>query len=332
MLRSSILLLLLLLGSCGRNTKMVQMMNQGPAQGSTFSISYLVPEGIDYRIEIDSILDEIDAQMSLWIEDSEISRLNRGDSIYLSSSFHAVIMRSLLYSELSGGAFDISIGPLIKAWGFSGGVRKVQVNVDSLMKYVGYERLIVSRPDMLEKYALPFGFEIDVNGIAQGFTVDAVVNFLKNKSIENYMVEIGGEVSCKGKNINGQAWRIGIEEPSEQRIAGQFQTIIELDTMSLATSGNYRKYWEDERGQKVVHSVDPETGIPFISNLLSASVIAPNATMADALATASMIKGVLGATEMIEQLPSIEAYFIVGTKFGEIHVQQTSGWERYSIK
>ena len=307
-------------------------MNQGPAQGSTFSISYLVPEGIDYRIEIDSILDEIDAQMSLWIEDSEISRLNRGDSIYLSSSFHAVIMRSLLYSELSDGAFDISIGPLIKAWGFSGGVRKDQVNVDSLMKYVGYERLIVSRPDMLEKYALPFGFEIDVNGIAQGFTVDAVVNFLKNKSIENYMVEIGGEVSCKGKNINGQAWRIGIEEPSEQRIAGQFQTIIELDTMSLATSGNYRKYWEDERGQKVVHSVDPETGIPFISNLLSASVIAPNATMADALATASMIKGVLGATEMIEQLPSIEAYFIVGTKFGEIHVQQTSGWERYSIK
>ena len=332
MLRSSILLLLLLLGSCGRNTKMVQMMNQGPAQGSTFSISYLVPEGIDYRIEIDSILDEIDAQMSLWIEDSEISRLNRGDSIYLSSSFHAVIMRSLLYSELSDGAFDISIGPLIKAWGFSGGVRKDQVNVDSLMKYVGYERLVVSRPDMLEKYALPFGFEIDVNGIAQGFTVDAVVNFLKNKSIENYMVESGGEVSCKGKNINGQAWRIGIEEPSEQRIAGQFQTIIELDTMSLATSGNYRKYWEDERGQKVVHSVDPETGIPFISNLLSASVIAPNATMADALATASMIKGVSGAIEMIEQFPSAEGYFIVGTKFGEIEVQQTSGWEKYSIK
>ncbi|MEC8458549.1 MAG: FAD:protein FMN transferase [Bacteroidota bacterium] len=332
MLRSSIFLLLLLLDSCGRNPKMVQMMNQGPAQGSTFSISYIVPEGIDYRIEIDSILDEIDAQMSLWIEDSEISRLNRGDSIYLSSSFHSVIMRSLLYSELSGGAFDITIGPLIKAWGFSGGVRKDQVNVDSLIKYVGYERLIVSRPDMSEKYALPYGFKIDVNGIAQGFTVDLVVNFLKNKGVENYMVEIGGEVSCKGKNINGHAWRIGIEEPNKQRIAGQFQTIIELDTMSLATSGNYRKYWEDESGQKVVHSIDPETGIPFISNLLSASVIAPNATMADALATASMIKGVLGAIEMIEQSSSTEAYFIVGTEFGEIEVQQTSGWEKYSIK
>jgi thiamine biosynthesis lipoprotein len=333
MMRSLILLLLVLLGSCGRNPKMVQMTNQGPAQGSTFSISYLVPEGVDYRTEIDSILDDMDAQMSLWINNSEISRLNRGDSIYLSSSFQSVIMKSLLYSELTEGAFDITIAPLIKGWGFSGGVRKDYVNVDSLMNYVGYQRLVASSPGaMLEKYALPSGYEIDVNGIAQGFTVDLVVNLLKNKGVENYMVEIGGEVRCKGTNIQGRKWRIGIEEPSEQRIAGQFQTIVELDTMSLATSGNYRKYWEDERGQKVVHSIDPETGMPFISNLLSASIIAPNATMADALATASMIKGVLGAIEMIEQFPSAEGYFIVGTKLGEIEVQQTSGWEKYSIK
>ena len=239
----------------------------------------------------------------------------------------------MLYSELTEGAFDITIAPLIKGWGFSGGVRKDYVNVDSLMNYVGYQRLVASRPGaMSDKYALPSGYEIDVNGIAQGFTVDLVVNLLKNKAVENYMVEIGGEVRCKGTNIQGRKWRIGIEEPNEQRVAGQFQTIIELDTMSLATSGNYRKYWEDERGQKVVHSIDPETGMPFISNLLSASIIAPNATMADALATASMIKGVLGAIEMIEQFPSAEGYFIVGTKLGEIEVQQTSGWEKYSIK
>ena len=242
-MRSLILLLLVLLGSCGRNPKMVQMTNQGPAQGSTFSISYLVPEGVDYRTEIDSILDDMDAQMSLWINNSEISRLNRGDSIYLSSSFQSVIMKSLLYSELTEGAFDITIAPLIKGWGFSGGVRKDYVNVDSLMNYVGYQRLVASRPGaMLEKYALPSGYEIDVNGIAQGFTVDLVVNLLKNKAVENYMVEIGGEVRCKGTNIQGRKWRIGIEEPNEQRVAGQFQTIIELDTMSLATSGNYRKY------------------------------------------------------------------------------------------
>jgi thiamine biosynthesis lipoprotein len=124
MMRSLILLLLVLLGSCGRNPKMVQMTNQGPAQGSTFSISYLVPEGVDYRTEIDSILDDMDAQMSLWINNSEISRLNGGDSIYLSSSFQSVIIKSLLYSELTEGAFDITIAPLIKGWGFSGGVRK----------------------------------------------------------------------------------------------------------------------------------------------------------------------------------------------------------------
>jgi len=137
MMRSLILLLLVLLGSCGRNPKMVQMTNQGPAQGSTFSISYLVPEGVDYRTEIDSILDDMDAQMSLWINNSEISRLNRGDSIYLSSSFSECYNKSLLYSELTEGAFDITIAPLIKGWGFSGGVRKRYVNVDSLMNYVG---------------------------------------------------------------------------------------------------------------------------------------------------------------------------------------------------
>ena len=137
MIRIWIVLLFVTLGSCGRNPKMVQMTNQGPAQGSTFSISYLVPEGVDYRTEIDSILDVMDAQMSLWINNSEISRLNRGDSIYLSSSFQGVIMKSLLYSELTEGAFDITIAPLIQGWGFSGGVRKDYFNVDSLMNYVG---------------------------------------------------------------------------------------------------------------------------------------------------------------------------------------------------
>ena len=143
MMRSLILLLFVLLGSCGRNPKMVQMTNQGPAQGSTFSISYLVPEGVDYRTEIDSILDDMDAQMSLWINNSEISRLNRGDSIYLSSSFQSVIMKSLLYSELTEGAFDITIAPLIKGWGFSGGVRKDYVNVDSLKNYVDTKDLLL---------------------------------------------------------------------------------------------------------------------------------------------------------------------------------------------
>jgi thiamine biosynthesis lipoprotein len=308
------------------------MTNQGPAQGSTFSISYLVPEGVDYRSEIDSVLDAMDAQMSLWVGNSEISVLNNGDSIFLSTDFYDVILKSLMLSELTDGAFDISIAPLIQAWGFSGGSRKDAINIDSLMNFVGYKGMVAHRPGKrLEKYALPQGYAIDVNAIAQGYTVDVVASLLESEDVSNYMIEIGGEVRCNGVNARGRKWRIGIEEPSEERVTGQFQTIVELDSMSLATSGNYRKYWEDETGQKVVHSIDPETGRPVISNLLSASIIAPTATTADALATACMIKGIVGATNMLDRFPGVEGYFIVGAKFGEIEVIETPGWKRYTV-
>ena len=326
------LLSLAILASCSSRPELVQMTNQGPAQGSTFSISYLVPEGVDYRSEIDSVLDAMDAQMSLWVGNSEISVLNNGDSIFLSTDFYDVILKSLMLSELTDGAFDISIAPLIQAWGFSGGSRKDAINIDSLMNFVGYKGMVAHRPGKrLEKYALPQGYAIDVNAIAQGYTVDVVASLLESEDVSNYMIEIGGEVRCNGVNARGRKWRIGIEEPSEERVTGQFQTIVELDSMSLATSGNYRKYWEDQTGQKVVHSIDPETGRPVISNLLSASIIAPTATTADALATACMIKGIVGATNMLDRFPDVEGYFIVGTKFGEIEVIETPGWKRYTV-
>jgi len=323
---------LLLLWSCQSTPELVQMTNQGPAQGSTFSISYLVPEGVDYRKDIDSILKSMDQQMSLWVENSEISRLNRGDSVYLSNDFQGVILKSIYISELTNGDFDITIAPLIKAWGFSGGTRKDSINVDSLMNYVGYKGLVASRPGpMLEKFALPKGYQIDVNAIAQGYTVDIVSDFFHNANVHNYMIEIGGEVRCKGTNIDGRKWRIGIEQPQEERAAGQYQTIVVLDTMSLATSGNYRKFWVDERGQRVVHTIDPETGQPVISNLLSVSIIANNATFADALATACMVTGLARAKAMIERFPNTEGYFIVGNKYGEFEVQTTSNWSQYEL-
>lgn len=323
---------LAILASCSSRPELVQMTNQGPAQGSTFSISYLVPEGADYRTVIDSVLLSMDHQMSLWVENSEISVLNNGDSIFLTTDFYDVILKSLMLSELTDGAFDISIAPLIQAWGFSGGSRKDTINIDSLMNFVGYKGMVAHGPGgRLEKYALPEGYAIDVNAIAQGYTVDVVAGLLESEDVSNYMIEIGGEVRCKGINARGHKWRIGIEEPSEERVTGQFQTIVELDSMSLATSGNYRKYWEDETGQKVVHSIDPGTGRPVTSNLLSASIIAPNATTADALATACMIKGIIGATNMLDRFPDVEGYFIVGTKFGEIEVVETPGWKRYTV-
>ncbi len=308
------------------------MTNQGPAQGSTFSISYLVPEGLDYRKDIDSILKSMDQQMSLWLENSEISRLNRGDSVYVSNDFQEVILKSIYISELTNGDFDVTIAPLIKAWGFSGGTRKDSINVDSLMNYVGYKGLMASGPGTIsEKFALPKGYEIDVNALAQGYTVDILSNFFLNVNVHNYMIEIGGEVRCKGTNIDGRKWRIGIEQPQEERTAGQYQTIVVLDSMSLATSGNYRKFWVDERGQRVVHTINPGTGQPVISNLLSVSIISNNATFADALATACMVSGLTRAKTMIERFPDTEGYFIVGNKYGEFEVQTTSNWSQYEL-
>ena len=308
------------------------MINQGPAQGSTFSISYLVHEGADYRKDIDSILKSMDQQMSLWVENSEISRLNRGDSVYVSNDFQEVILKSIYISELTNGDFDVTIAPLIKAWGFSGGTRKDSINVDSLMNYVGYKGLMASGPGTIsEKFALPKGYEIDVNALAQGYTVDILSNFFLNVNVHNYMIEIGGEVRCKGTNIDGRKWRIGIEQPQEERTAGQYQTIVVLDSMSLATSGNYRKFWVDERGQRVVHTINPGTGQPVISNLLSVSIISNNATFADALATACMVSGLTRAKTMIERFPDTEGYFIVGNKYGEFEVQTTSNWSQYEL-
>ena len=321
-----------LLWSCQSAPELVQMTNQGPAQGSTFSISYLVPEGVDYRKDIDSILKSMDQQMSLWVENSEISRLNRGDSVYVSNDFQEVILKSIYISELTNGDFDVTIAPLIKAWGFSGGTRKDSINVDSLMNYVGYKGLMASGPGTIsEKFALPKGYEIDVNALAQGYTVDILSNFFLNVNVHNYMIEIGGEVRCKGTNIDGRKWRIGIEQPQEERTAGQYQTIVVLDSMSLATSGNYRKFWVDERGQRVVHTINPGTGQPVISNLLSVSIISNNATFADALATACMVSGLTRAKTMIERLPDTEGYFIVGNKYGEFEVQTTSNWSQYEL-
>lgn len=316
----------MVLCGCSSDPEYIQVGNQGPAQGSTYSISYLVPQGVDYREGIDSILSEMDHQMSLWLEESEITRLNGGDSIRISTDFARVITLSKLYSELTSGQFDITIAPVIKAWGFSRGSYNENSNVDSLLQFVGSEK--ITNPEVDSLYALPRGFQVDVNAIAQGYTVDVISQYLESNGVQNYMVEVGGEVRCKGENVNGRIWRIGIEKPAEDRIPGQFQTIIALDSMSLATSGNYRKFWVDSSGQKVVHTINPETGRPVISNVLSASIIASNATLADALATACMVAG-SNAMQLVAQFPDVEAYLITGNKIGEIEVQKTEGWSSY---
>lgn len=315
--------------SCQTTSDQVQVTNQGPAQGSTYSISYIVDEGVDHRVGIDSILKEMDRQMSLWVEGSVINKLNAGDSLVLPKEMQEVIAKSITMAQQTDGSFDITLAPVIKAWGFSRGQYNENVPIDSLLEFVGASKLPKPQSDSL--WALPKGFQLDVNGIAQGWTVDAIVAYLQTQGVSRYMVEVGGEVRSKGTNIDGRKWRIGIERPLEERTVGQFQAIVELDTMSLATSGNYRKFWTTEKGQKVVHTIDPKTGRPVISNLLSASVIARTATEADALGTACMVKGNKAALDLLESLPNVEGMLIVGNRLGEHQIIETSGWKKYAI-
>ena len=284
---------------------------------------------MDYREGIDSILTEMDHQMSLWEEGSVINALNRGDSLLLPVSFAKVIEESVTMTYKTNGSFDITLAPVIKAWGFSGGEYNHNAPIDSLLKFVGSKHLQAPQTDSLWK--LPIGFQLDVNGIAQGWTVDLIADYLTNQGVTDYMVEVGGEVRSIGENIDGRKWRIGIEQPIEERTIGQYQAIVKLDSMSLATSGNYRKFWVTDKGQKVVHTIDPETGLPVISNLLSASVIASTATEADALGTACMVKGNKEALELLEGMPGVEGLLIVGNRLGEHQVIETSGWKKYAV-
>jgi thiamine biosynthesis lipoprotein len=326
------LLVLAFLGSCnsGANDMMV-VTNRGPAQGTFYNITYLAPAGIDYRRSIDSILFVIDQSMSLWQQNSTISQLNRGDTLKVSTGFvhfMNVYRTAQSVSLQTDGAFDISIAPLVNYWGFGPEARSVidSAKTDSLVQLVGFEKL----KTISDSGYLKPGMQVDMNAIAQGYTVDVIALFLNGKGIRNYLIEVGGEMKARGKNARGDVWTIGINKPSEDsKVAEQLQVIISLDSAALATSGNYRKFWEDkETGIKYVHTIDPKTGYPVKTRLLSASIIADNCAAADAWATACMVMGLEKAKERVTSNDDLEAYFVYSDLDGNWQVWQTPGFEK----
>lgn len=280
-----------LCGACQQGGDWVQRTDYGRAQGSTYAISYIAPRDVRFQESIDSILEVIDQSMSIYREDSKISTLNRGERIALDRHFREVLDRSDEIFRETKGAFDISVLPLMQLWNFE---RKNQRIPDSLsiaevMENVGWGKLEYGKGDSL---ALPDGMQIDVNAIAQGYTVDVIAEFLEAKGIEHYLVEVGGELRTKGANIDGQIWRIGIEKPHEENPEDRFQRIIELNNASLATSGSYRKFIEDTlTGRRYSHAIDPLSGMATNDPLMSVTVIMPKGIDADAYATALLVMG-----------------------------------------
>jgi len=305
----------------------------GFAQGTTYHITYENSTHEDYSQAIDSILKAFDKSCSMYDSTSIISRINNNDpTVEADDWFIDVFKKSAEVSAISGGALDITVGPVVHAWGFGTApiAKHDKAYIDSLLQFVGMDKVKLEGRKVTKKYP---GVSLDVNAVAQGYSVDVVSKFFEDKGIKNYLVEIGGEVRCKGTNAKDKLWHVGIDKPTDEGIApgGELQAIIELDNKSLTTAGNYRKFFV-ENGVKYGHTIDPKTGFPAKNTLLSATVICDDAITADAWDTAFMVLGLEKSIELLKKLPGIEVYFIYSNEQGEFEVFYSEGLKKMIVE
>lgn len=305
-----------LFSSCGPAPEYAEI--NGFTQGTTYHIVIDKTPGLDLlalRQDIEDAFTAIDNSLSIYNDSSVISLINSNQSDITDTLFREVFRLSSMVSQQSGGMFDITVGPLVEAWGFGPDALKRfdESKLDSLLALVGMEKLRIEGDRIIK--ASP-GMYIDVNAIAQGYTVDIVAGLLRRKGIDQCLVEVGGEVRTVGDK-NGEGWRVGIDAPVDGNyIPGEdLQASIRLDNRSLATSGNYRKFYI-ENGVKYSHTIDPRTGYPVRHTLLSATVVAGEAAVADAWATACMVAGEDDAVSIIEGNDSLEGYLIYSDENG----------------
>lgn len=305
----------------------------GFAQGTTYHITYENSNNQDYSADIDSILKAFDKSCSMYDSTSIISRINNNDpTVEADDWFIDVFKKSAEVNALSKGALDITVGPVIRAWGFGNApiAKHDTAYIDSLLQFVGMDKVKLEGRKITKKYP---GVSLDVNAVAQGYSVDVVSKFFEEKGIKNYLVEIGGEVRCKGTNANNKFWHIGIDKPTDGNLTPgeELQAIIELNNKSLTTAGNYRKFFV-ENGVKYGHTIDPKTGFPAKNTLLSATVICDDAITADAWDTAFMVLGLEKSKELLRKLPGIEVYFIYSNPQGEYEVYFSEGVKKMIVE
>ena len=284
--------------------------NEGAVFGTLYHLSYQSSE--DLQGEVEAALKDVDQSLSMFNQQSIISRVNRGEDVEVDSLFKRVFLLSRQVSEATDGAFDITVAPLVNAWGFGfkNGSLPDSATVDSLRALVGWQRVALTSENRIHKEDA--GIILDCSAVAKGFGVDVVADLLRSKGIENFMVEIGGEVVVSGKNPKGEAWHIGVNKPDDDPTSSnrELETVLTLDNQALATSGNYRNFYVTDEGRRVAHTIDPHTGYPVQHSLLSATVLAPNCATADAFATAFMVLGIDRAKEVLVRHPELEVYFI----------------------
>jgi len=325
-----LIVLIISFSSCKKSSKYIY--NKGFAYGTMYSIIYESPEGKDYQDEIDKEFRKYTLVFSPYEKESTISKVNQNKTVTLEPEFVTCFKKAMEISEITNGAFDITAGSLVNAWGF-GPTEKEKMTpeiVDSLMQITGYKKIQLKDGKILKENP---NINIDMNAISKGYTSDLIADFLKNKGCENYMVEIGGEIVAHGKNAKNKFWTIGISRPTEDLLASEsnLQAKLQLKNRAMATSGNYRNFYI-ENGKKYAHTIDPKTGYPVQHSLLSATVIANNCMTADAFATSFMVLGMEMGIEIARQIPEIEIYFIYTDENGTTQTYMSENFGEYIIE
>ena len=331
--RLSIFFVFLQITSCSPPVPTLEEKNYtGYAQGTTFQIKYLALKELNHEKAIDSIFHAVDYSVNTYDSTSLISAVNKGDTlIKVDAIYRRLMKRSIELWKESKGLYDVSVGPLTELWGFGLSKRHhVDSNmVDSTLHFVGLDSIYYESGEI----RLNKGSRLDFNSIAQGLTVDLIAEFLEHKGVVDYMVEVGGEVRARGKNSKEKVWKLGIDKPTEDiDETNRFQIIVELKDASLASSGNYRKFWVDEEtGIRYSHTINPKTGYPAKNRLLGVSIISPQAMEADAYATYCMVIGVQQSIELLNSKSELEGYLIYTNENNEWEVYQTEGFRKYIV-
>lgn len=297
----------------------------GDVFGTTYHIQYFSKSHYNYQHKIDLLLANVNESMSTYTPDSEISMVNNNEDPRVDKHFVRVFQEAKKIYQKTNGVFDPTIGLVVNAWDF-GPEGKIQnldsLKIDSLMTFVGFDKVLLKD----HKIQKPLGAYLDFNAIAKGYGVDVVGEFLEDQKITDYIVEIGGEIRCKGINIEkNKPWKVGVEMPHFDGTQSIIKTIALTDA-SMATSGTYRKFKIDDNGNRYSHIIDAKTGYPSKTNLLSISVIADQCMTADAYATAFKAMGIDGIKTFLKGHPELKVFLIFENDKEELETMALNGF------
>ena len=294
---------------------------EGSIFGTVYHITYMYEK--DLHDSIKSVLNEVDQSLSPFNKTSIITAINENRSTQVNDMFAEVFTLAKAVSQVTDGAFDITVAPLVNAWGF-GFRNQDTVNDDTiqaLLQHVGIEKVRLEERNIVKADSCVM---LDCSAIAKGYGVDAVGKYLEKRGISDYMVEIGGEIRVRGKNPKGEKWNIAITKPEDDNLCQQndVQEVLHVTDIAMATSGNYRNYYEKDN-KKYAHTIDPHTGYPVQHSILSSTVFADDCATADAFATAFMVMGLDKARELLKKHKELQAYIIYSVSDDSTAVWQT---------